>query len=155
LFAVGGRNAWSVVFHPQLELPAHDSGAQPDMAIARGVFEGVVDQVRNHSLNRSSIHFDLGQIAWNVNFDSSAVEQTAHSVEPSVDKCLRSGGNLAGMFCPSLVPGGRVIHQIFDEFGESVRFVFDLSQEVVAGLVIPVDVSSAQGAHESFDVAQR
>ena len=123
------------------------------MSGAGGILECVVDQVRNHPLDRRHIHLDQGQVGWHADVDVASFQQTSNTIQSAVHQ--GNGRNrLAVHMARALAANTGVVEQVVDQFGEAIGLVLDLSQKITPSLVVPLDISPAQRAHEALDVAE-
>jgi hypothetical protein len=113
-----------------------------------------VDQVGDYPFDGRCIDLDPGQIALYIDFEGPALELTTDSVKATRNQvCWRHGAALK--LAPAAAMRVRLIQQLSDQVGEAVRLVLDLSQELAKRVLVPLDVTPAQRADETFDVAER
>jgi hypothetical protein len=152
-FAIFGRDASPLVFHPQLQFAVlGDPSRHSNGGVWRRILDCVLKQVGQHTLHRAGIHPDPGQGCRHVKPQRTLSKQSADPVEPTFDEARWTGECELGARCLCAVRRVRRQERIH-QLREPIRFHLDLREEFSAGVVVPIDVGSAEAAHKAFDVA--
>ena len=143
-------DAGSVVDHPQPHLGPGSLGGHLHAGGARGVPQGVLDQVRGDSFEEADVDADRGQVGGEVHVDPVGVGQGSHGAGHDVVEPDVLGHQVHGS---GLEPGQ--VEQVGDDGAEPVRRFLDGGQQVGFVVRAPRDPGGAQGGDGGLDPGQR